>query len=119
LPSIDAKSSKKIFAESVTHSFDEAFALPHVVHEGVSMTSVPQQELATLLKRRLEIIADQSFRERDADAHFAALREVSEEIDAKYHAVQKELPPRLRHFMEQASYSKALDFILEQGGGGA
>jgi hypothetical protein len=82
------------------------------------MTTESQQELAALLKRRLEIIADQSFKERDADAHLAALREVSEEIDAKYQTVKKDLPPRLRHFMEQASYSKALDFILEQDRGG-
>jgi phytoene dehydrogenase-like protein len=83
------------------------------------MTTAPQQELAPLLQRRLEIIADQSFRERDADAHLAALREVSEEIDARYASLKKELPARLRHFMEQASYSKALDFIREQEGGGA
>ena len=52
-------------------------------------------------------------------AHLAALREVSEEIEAKYASLKAELPPRLRHFMEQASYGKALEFITGQEGAGA
>ena len=83
------------------------------------MTTEAQHALAALLKRRLEIIADQSFKERDADAHLAALREVSEEIEAKYASLKAELPPRLRHFMEQASYGKALEFITGQEAAGA
>ena len=76
------------------------------------------QSLTALLEKRLHVIADRDFRERDAQGHLAALREVSEAIDAKYQPLKPQLPPRLRHFMDQASYTKALEF-LKQGSEGA
>jgi hypothetical protein len=77
-----------------------------------------QQALATLLQKRLDLIGDHAFRDRDAQGHLAALREVSEALDASFKALKPQLPPRLRHFMEQASYSKALEY-LTQGSAGA
>jgi hypothetical protein len=74
-----------------------------------------QKELAALLQKRLAIVADRDFRERDSAGHLDALREVSEAINAKYQALKPQLPPRLRHFMEQASYSKALEYIEQEG----
>jgi hypothetical protein len=79
------------------------------------MTEAPEQTLAALLRRRLELIADRAFVERDAAGHLAALREISEAIDATFLASRPMLKPRLRHFMEQASYSKALEFIESEG----
>lgn len=67
--------------------------------------------LAELLRQRLRVIADHEFRDRDADAHLAALREASEALDEEYAALRGTLPPRLNHFMQQASYQKALAFI--------
>jgi hypothetical protein len=77
-----------------------------------------QQALATLLQKRIDLIGDHAFRDRDAQGHLSALREVSEALDVAFQTLKPQLPPRLRHFMEQASYSKALEF-LKQGTAGA
>jgi hypothetical protein len=71
--------------------------------------------LATLLKQRLAIISDHAFRSRDAIAHLAALREVSESIASAFESLKPQLAPRLRHYMEQASYTKALEYIELHG----
>jgi len=67
--------------------------------------------LAALLEKRVQLIADHALRERDPAGHLTALREVSEAIDAFYALQKPHLAPRLRHFMEQASYAKALEFL--------
>jgi hypothetical protein len=77
-----------------------------------------EQTLAALLQKRIDLIGDHAFRDRDAQGHLAALREISEALDATFQALKPQLAPRLRHFMEQASYSKALEY-LKQGGVGA
>jgi hypothetical protein len=66
------------------------------------------RELIGLLCRREQIIADHAWRDRDAFGHLDALRQVSESIDAWSAAHAGELDPRLRHFLSQASFSKAL-----------
>jgi len=68
-------------------------------------------QLATLLRRRLEVVADHAWRDRDPDAHLAALAEVSTSIDQWHKSHADQLPPRLRHFLEGASYDKALAWI--------
>ncbi len=65
-------------------------------------------ELTTLLHRRIAIIADHPWRDRDADSHLAALKDVSEEISAWALAHRIELDARLRHYLANASYQKAL-----------
>jgi hypothetical protein len=65
-------------------------------------------DLTALLHRRIAIIADHPWRDRDADDHLKALREVSEEISAWAHAHRTELDARLRHYLANASYQKAL-----------
>ena len=76
-------------------------------------SSLPLKTLESLLVRRLEVIADSDFRKRDAASHLKALREVSEAIDAEVQSLQGRLPARLNHFLGQASYQKALDFIRQ------
>lgn len=71
--------------------------------------------LAELLRRRLRVIADREFRERDPDAHLAVLRDASEALDEEYASLRGTLPARLNHFMQQASYQKALAFIEGDG----
>jgi hypothetical protein len=78
-------------------------------------TDASTQELAALLERRLDVIADRAFMQRDAEGHLAALREVSQAIDSLFLELRPQLPPRLRHFMEQASYTKALEYIRQEG----
>lgn len=67
--------------------------------------------LRTLLQRRLEIIADHAWRDRDPAGQLTALEEVSTEIDAQHHALRGKIPARLGHFLSQASYAKALDWL--------
>ncbi len=67
--------------------------------------------LRTLLQRRLDLIADHAFRDRDAAAHLEALKNVSEEISTEHQKHRAQLPPRLNHFLTQASFSKALEYL--------
>lgn len=67
--------------------------------------------LRVLLQRRIDLIADHAFRDRDAAAHLEALKNVSEEIMAEHQKLRVQLPPRLNHFLTQASFSKALEYL--------
>lgn len=68
-------------------------------------------ELLGLLRRREEVIADHAWRDRDAADHLDALRQVSEAITAWAATYSGELDPRLRHFLQQASFSKARVYL--------
>lgn len=72
-------------------------------------------ELAALLTRRVAVIADHEFRDRDPDAHLNALKEVSEQITAWHNEHQGTLTPRLEHFLTGCSYDKALRFLESDG----
>lgn len=74
-------------------------------------TSPSFATLKSLLEERLKIIADHAWRERDAGAHLAALQRVSEEIEHEHERLRDTLPPKLRHFLAQASYQKALEAL--------
>ena len=73
------------------------------------------QGLATLLRRRLEVISDHAWRDRDSDTHFEALKSVSLEIGAAQESLAGQLPARLNHFLTQCSFDKALEFIEGAG----
>lgn len=73
--------------------------------------------LKSLLKQRLDTIADHAFRDRDPAAHLAALAAVSEAITQEHQRLRPLLPPRLNHFLTQSSLVKALDY-LESGAEG-
>jgi hypothetical protein len=72
------------------------------------------QNLHALLRRRLDIIADHAFRDRDPEGHLAQLREVSEALAAEHTRLRPVMPPRLNHFLTQSSLTKALEY-LESG----
>ena len=67
-------------------------------------------QLRETLRERLTIISDEESR-RDAERHMARLQNVSDRIEA----LERQLPPtidaRLRHFLQQRSYSKALEHL--------
>ena len=67
-------------------------------------------QLETLLQRRLDIIADHDWRDRDSDEHLEALKSVSEELEAEADGLGP-VPGQLSHFLKQRSYLKALNFI--------
>jgi len=69
------------------------------------------ETLLGLLRRRLETVGDAALRERDPAGQLALLREVSEAIAAFHERHRSALPPRLRHFLENASLDKARDWV--------
>ncbi|WP_297081142.1 hypothetical protein [uncultured Demequina sp.] len=72
-------------------------------------------ELAALLRRRLDVIADHPFRDRDPTAHLEALKSVSLDIETWHAARRGTLPARLEHFLSGCSYDKALRFLEADG----
>lgn len=68
------------------------------------------EQLGELLRQRETIIADHAWRDRDPAAHLAALKEVSLAIE-NWRIKQTTLDPRLAHFLENASFAKALAFL--------
>ncbi len=71
------------------------------------------QPLESLLEERLRVIADHPWRDRDGAAHLAELQRVSLAIMAEHERLKAKLPARLNHFLTQASYQKALDYLRE------
>lgn len=69
------------------------------------------QALIDLLRRREAIIADHSWRDRDSAAHLDALRQVSEQISAWTVANDANISPKLRHYLANSSFQKALDHL--------
>ncbi len=65
-------------------------------------------DLITALERRHEVIADHAFRDRDPQAHLAALRDISEDIEKLSAVIPREFDPMLAHYLERRSYDKAL-----------
>ena len=65
-------------------------------------------ELTTLLRRRVSIIADHAWRDRDAAEHLNALKDVSEKITAWTLAHRTSVDAQMRHYLANASYQKAL-----------
>jgi hypothetical protein len=72
------------------------------------------ETLRVLLRQRLSIIADKQLREADPAAQLEGLRKASEAIDAWRTEYQAACPPKLRHYLEQSSLQKALDFIEQE-----
>lgn len=75
-------------------------------------------ELVALLERRLAVIADTAWRERDPEGQLAELAAVSDAIEGFRRARAGTLPPRLEHFLVNASFGKALDWSRERLGEG-
>lgn len=74
---------------------------------------MPHEALISLLRRRETIIADHSWRDRDPAAHLEALQHVSTEISAWAETHRTSLDARLRHFLENASFQKALALLAD------
>jgi hypothetical protein len=68
-------------------------------------------DLAELLRRRIAVIADHEWRDRDSAAHLEALKEVSEKIMAWTKENRASLDPQLRHYLANSSLDKALAHI--------
>ncbi len=78
------------------------------------MTNAYLPELRTAVQRRLDVVADRAFYERDAAGHLEALQAASEEVCRLAGALPRDADPTLRHYLERQSYVKALDWLNAQ-----
>jgi hypothetical protein len=67
-------------------------------------------DLAQALRDRLQVIGDKTL-QSNPSAHLERLREASERIDALKVKLPPDADPRLRHYLDRMSLSKALEFI--------
>ena len=67
-------------------------------------------ELAQALRDRLQVIGDKTL-QTNPSAHLEKLREASERIDALRAKLPPHADPRLVHYLDRMSLSKALEFI--------
>jgi len=67
-------------------------------------------DLAQALRDRLQVIEDKTLKDNPS-AHLEKLREASERIDALKAKLPANADPRLVHYLDRMSLSKALEFI--------
>lgn len=77
---------------------------------------MPNDALLQLLRRREAIIADHTWRDRDPAGHLEALKQVSEEITDWPASHPGPIDPRLCHFLDNASFAKALAHLEQMAG---
>ena len=70
-----------------------------------------KEQLIGLLQKRESVIADHAWRDRDPDSHLEALKEVSIAISDWPTKHSEALDPKLSHFLQNASYAKALSHL--------
>lgn len=75
------------------------------------MTNAFLQKLRDAVQRRLEVVADRAFYERDPAAHLAELQTASAALDLLARQMPADADPTLRHYLERQSYVKALDWL--------
>lgn len=72
------------------------------------------QPLESALRKRLDVVADHSFRDRDPNAHLQAIKAAHEELERQIVMLPSDTDPQLLHFLERQSYPKALAFLENQ-----
>ncbi len=83
------------------------------------MTSPNTQTLEVLialrdaLQHRTRVISDTEFRDRDPAGHLQALRDASDAIKSVAARLRPPLDRELQHYLERASFEKALAWINE------
>jgi len=68
-------------------------------------------QLANALRERLAVIADRELYARDPAAHLEKLKSVSERITRLGDALPRPLPGDFAHYLQRASYDKALAWL--------
>ena len=70
-----------------------------------------KEQLIGLLQKRESVIADHAWRDRDAEGHLEALKEVSIAISDWPGQNPDALDPKLSHYLTNASFAKALSHL--------
>ena len=69
------------------------------------------KKLLSAVQARIDTVADHAFRDRDPQAHLAALKAIAATLDAEIAKLPSSADPMLRHYLERQSYTKALDWL--------
>ena len=77
----------------------------------MTSTSSVYPSLAAALRERLAVIGDREHYQRDAAGHLERLKEVAATIEALRGQLPPDIDPQLAHYLQRASYDKALAFI--------
>ncbi len=64
----------------------------------------------------MAVVADHEFRDRDAQAHLAKLKQAAAHLDQQIQQLPPDCDPMLRHYLERQSYTKAIDWLDERLG---
>ena len=73
--------------------------------------------LVELLERRLEVIADHGWRERDPEGQLEQLKAVSMEIENWRQRFGGAVDFHMQHYLQNCSYDKALAVARKRAGG--
>lgn len=79
--------------------------------EAGSASPTAYQELAAVLRERLVVIGDREHYARDPEGHLERLKQVSAHIVSARASLPRPIDPQLEHFLDRASYDKALAFV--------
>jgi len=82
----------------------------------MSIASPVYASLAAALRERLGVIGDRDFFQHDPAGHLERLKSVSAEIAALQQQLPPPVDPKLAHYLERASFDKALAFLEAQAG---
>jgi hypothetical protein len=77
-------------------------------------TNAAYSDLASALRERLAVIADRELYQRDPEAHLEKLKTASLRIDGLAAALPAPVPGDLAHYLQRASFAKALAWIEER-----
>jgi hypothetical protein len=67
--------------------------------------------LATALRERIAVIADREHYQHDPAGHLERLKAVSATVSMLQEQLPRDIHPQLAHYLQRASYDKALAFL--------
>ncbi len=83
------------------------------MHNHTAHPSSDLSRLLALLNERLAIIANQNLRAEQPEEQLRQLRQVSEAITHWHEQHRTNLPAKLHHYLTQASFQKARDWLMK------
>jgi hypothetical protein len=72
--------------------------------------------LLEAVEKRLEVVGDHAWRDRDPAGHLEGLKAAAGRLDMLVRNLPADADPMLRHYLERQSYTKARDWLAESIG---
>lgn len=69
--------------------------------------------LLKAVEKRLEVVADHAWRDRDPAGHLEGLKTAAGRLDQLIRNLPADADPMLRHYLERQSYTKARDWLAQ------